>query len=190
MSHLARPVVIRDDAFTLREIEPAQAAQWLELMSLPPIAEFLPDRFDSLDEITGVLNWLVGNYDMPVAEIVRITLGIHPTGGGEAPRGFVTFGPLPEDESLREIGYAVHPDWQRRGIATRAAQLMIGWVRKSITTEPLYATVDPANGASRRVLEKVGFREPGEPDSNRTVGRAPAPLRNPGERVNLILRLP
>ena len=189
MSHLTRPIVIRDDAFTLREIEPAQAAEWLELMSLPPIAEFLPDRFDSLDEITGALNWLVANYSMPVAEIVRITLGVHPTDGGEAPRGFVTFGPLPEDESLREIGYAVHPDWQHRGIATRAAQLMIGWVRESITTEPLFATVDPANGASRRVLEKVGFRELRESDGRETVKCGATRPRNPGERGNLLLRL-
>jgi RimJ/RimL family protein N-acetyltransferase len=148
-------------------MDPLDADCWYDFMALPEIAIFLPDRFETREEMQATLLWLVGNYDMDVEEIIRITLAIHPDDGGKMPRGFVSYGPLPEDNCKREIAYAVHPDWQGRGLATEAARVFIEWVREQITRKPLYASVDAANTASIRVLEKLGFtcEEDGRADS-------------------------
>ena len=126
--------------------------------SYPAVAAFLPDRFDTRQDLERVLMWLVGNYDLPIDEIVRITLAIHPNDAADRPCGFVSFGPLPEDHRRREIAYVVHPDWQGRGLATRATSVFIEWVRRHVTRQPRYASVAPTNPASLRVLEKLGFQ--------------------------------
>jgi ribosomal-protein-alanine N-acetyltransferase len=56
-----------------------------------------------------------------------------------------------------EIAYLVHPDYWGRGLATAAARqlLVAGFVGHSL--HRIFATCDPRNNASRRVLEKIGM---------------------------------
>lgn len=60
-------------------------------------------------------------------------------------------------DSVWDPGYCVHPDWQRRGVATEAVQAMIGFARdhggRSIT-----ADVARNNAASNALLRRLGFR--------------------------------
>ena len=82
-----------------------------------------------------------------------------------------------DQDDRREVGYWLGREFWGRGIATRALQSMLGCV----TQRPLYAHVAKHNVASRRVLEKCGFRIVG---SDRTLSDMP------GEPVEeLILRL-
>ena len=55
---------------------------------------------------------------------------------------------------LREVGYWIGHEFWGRGIATRALQLFLA----ELKDRPLYAHVAKHNAASRRVLEKCGFR--------------------------------
>lgn len=55
----------------------------------------------------------------------------------------------------REVGYSLGREHWGRGIATEALRLMLA----EDPTRPLEAGTDPGNAASRRVLEKLGFRE-------------------------------
>jgi RimJ/RimL family protein N-acetyltransferase len=57
-----------------------------------------------------------------------------------------------------EVGYWLGKTYWGRGIATRALAAFLG----EVTTRPLYAHVVKHNLASRRVLEKCGFRLHGE----------------------------
>jgi len=82
-----------------------------------------------------------------------------------------------DQDDRREVGYWLGREFWGRGIATRALLSMLGCV----TRRPLYAHVVKHNVASRRVLEKCGFRIVG---SDRTLSDLP------GEPVEeLILRL-
>jgi ribosomal-protein-alanine N-acetyltransferase len=131
---------------------------WFEFMQLPDIQKFIPDRFETQDSLRDTIEWLNRNYRVEtVSDLLRLSLAIHTVTASDVPVGWVTFGALPEDDSKREIGYAVHPAFWGRGIATQAAAALIGFVRDRITVEPLYASVSAHNKASIRVLQKNGF---------------------------------
>jgi RimJ/RimL family protein N-acetyltransferase len=82
-----------------------------------------------------------------------------------------------DQDDRREVGYWLGREFWGKGVATRALLSMLGCV----TRRPIYAHVAKHNAASRRVLEKCGFRIVG---SDRTLSGIP------GEPVEeLILRL-
>jgi RimJ/RimL family protein N-acetyltransferase len=60
------------------------------------------------------------------------------------------------------IGYWIVPDEQRNGFATRAVVLLSRWALKSAAMTRIEALLDPHNTASRRVVEKAGFRPEGQ----------------------------
>lgn len=60
-----------------------------------------------------------------------------------------------------EIGYGVKKEFEKRGYTTEAAKALTEW---AFTQKEIYfveAETSPGNSASRRVLEKLGFREDG-----------------------------
>ena len=82
-----------------------------------------------------------------------------------------------DQDDRREVGYWLGREFWGRGVATRALRSMLACV----TRRPLYAHVAKQNLASRRVLEKCGFR---------IVGSDRALSNLPGEPVEeFILRL-
>ncbi|MFJ7934634.1 GNAT family N-acetyltransferase [Sporosarcina sp. NPDC096371] len=56
-----------------------------------------------------------------------------------------------------EIGYIFHPDYWGRGYATEVALLLVNFGFNDLNLHRIYATCDPRNSASSRVLEKVGM---------------------------------
>ncbi|WP_406686517.1 GNAT family N-acetyltransferase [Rossellomorea vietnamensis] len=60
-----------------------------------------------------------------------------------------------------EIGYIVNPDYWGKGIATEVATLLIDFGFGEFKLHRIYATCDPRNIGSSRVLEKVGMTKEG-----------------------------
>lgn len=60
-----------------------------------------------------------------------------------------------------EVGYIVHPDFWRKGIATEVATLLINFGFEKFKLHRIYATCDPRNIASSKVLEKIGMTKEG-----------------------------
>lgn len=60
-----------------------------------------------------------------------------------------------------EIGYIVNPDYWGKGIATEAAKLLIDFGFEQLNLHRIYATCDPRNIASGKVLEKIGMVQEG-----------------------------
>ncbi len=71
-----------------------------------------------------------------------------------------------DHDSRREVGYWLGREYWGKGIATRALLALL----ESEQTRPLYACVARHNLASRRVLEKCGFRIAG---ADRTLAGMP-----------------
>jgi RimJ/RimL family protein N-acetyltransferase len=66
-----------------------------------------------------------------------------------------------EDSGLIELGYRyIRAAWGR-GIATEAARAVVDHAFRALGIDPLVAVAHPENRASRRVLEKLGFRYDG-----------------------------
>ena len=60
-----------------------------------------------------------------------------------------------------EIGYIVNPDYWRKGIATEVASLLIDFGFRELNMHCIFATCDPRNSGSAKVLEKVGMIKEG-----------------------------
>ena len=61
-----------------------------------------------------------------------------------------------------EIGYGILEQYRGRGYATEAVKLALKWAFSHPEVASVEAETDPDNTASRRVLEKCGFRPNGE----------------------------
>lgn len=60
------------------------------------------------------------------------------------------------------LGYWIGLPYAGRGLATAAVRAMAGFAFRSVRLHRLEAACLPTNAASRRVLEKAGFRKEGE----------------------------
>lgn len=60
-----------------------------------------------------------------------------------------------------EIGWIVHPDYQRQGYSTEAARALLQHGFEEQKLHRIIATCQPENVASYRVMEKLGMRREG-----------------------------
>lgn len=65
------------------------------------------------------------------------------------------------DEGRWLVSYLTHPDWRRRGFATRAVRLAGAWAFSTLLIEELHLEVAEDNIASRMVAAGVGFIDTG-----------------------------
>ncbi len=65
----------------------------------------------------------------------------------------------PSTEGTLETGWALMPSVQGRGYATEALRAMIAWAEQHFPDKEMTCIIDPQNGPSLRVAEKLGFRE-------------------------------
>lgn len=61
------------------------------------------------------------------------------------------------DADQAELGYVLLPDYWGKGIGGRIAKLLIERARRHPQLNGLYAIIDPANLASRKILTNNGF---------------------------------
>jgi ribosomal-protein-alanine N-acetyltransferase len=61
-----------------------------------------------------------------------------------------------------EYGYIVFTPWRNRGYATEAAEGVMRWAAEKHGVRRFVASVAPDNGASQRVVAKLGFRKVGQ----------------------------
>ncbi|KAA0965970.1 GNAT family N-acetyltransferase [Sporosarcina sp. ANT_H38] len=60
-----------------------------------------------------------------------------------------------------EIGYIINPGYWGMGYATEVAKLLIGFGFENLNLHRIYATCDPRNIGSSKVLEKIGMAKEG-----------------------------
>ncbi|WP_239082634.1 GNAT family N-acetyltransferase [Actinoplanes teichomyceticus] len=65
------------------------------------------------------------------------------------------------DRHRGEISYGIHPAWWGRGLATAAARELLDLGFSGHGLHRIFATCDPRNVASARVLRKLGMRHEG-----------------------------
>lgn len=67
----------------------------------------------------------------------------------------------PADPAIGELGYMVGPQARRRGVATRAVELLTAWAFEALGLERVEILVDPRNGPSARVAEAARYQREG-----------------------------
>jgi ribosomal-protein-alanine N-acetyltransferase len=63
----------------------------------------------------------------------------------------------PWEEATLEIGYAIKPRFWNNGYASEAAHALLTWGQAHCPNDSLVGFALPHNGASRRILEKMGM---------------------------------
>jgi len=76
-----------------------------------------------------------------------------------------TAGP-PDDEGRQEIGYGLAAPFRGQGLGTEAVRVMADWLAGLPEVRALTADVEVGNDASRRLLERLGFRLVDERDGH------------------------
>lgn len=67
-----------------------------------------------------------------------------------------------QPENMRaEVGYVLHPDYWGKGLAQEALTALVDFGFRHMKLHSLEGHVAPANGASIRVMEKLGFVKEG-----------------------------
>lgn len=148
------PVVIGN--IIINELKLEDLDYLYSLSNLKEIKEFLPDRYETKGELRHTLEWLISNYSKNKNETIRISLGIRLKEENKLV-GWITYGPLPYDEKLKEIAYAIDPAYWNKGYATIAGKAFLKWLFENIAVNDIFAEINPKNHSSRRVLEKLGM---------------------------------
>jgi [ribosomal protein S5]-alanine N-acetyltransferase len=80
------------------------------------------------------------------------------------PPALIGFGGFkgPPNDGVVELGYAIAPSHEGRGLATAAARAMVREAFADPGVRTVIAHTKPEPGASTRVLEKLGFTAEGE----------------------------
>lgn len=68
----------------------------------------------------------------------------------------------PDAQGIVEIGYSMLPSFREQGLATEAVKGLVGWALGHEAVTAITARTLADGRASRRVLEKAGFRLTGE----------------------------
>lgn len=112
-------------------------------MSKDEIAAMLESEGSSLADLTKYASyrWFVGV-------------------GGEVV-GSVSLKNISHSMGYAEIGYGIAEEHHGKGIGTAAARLLVSRIFQETWLRKLIALVHDKNHASRRVLEKLGFRQEG-----------------------------
>ena len=69
-----------------------------------------------------------------------------------------------------EVGYALRSDRWGRGLAAEAVALALDWGFRTLALHRIEAGIDPRNDASRRLLERLGFRREDPPHEGFLAG--------------------
>lgn len=65
------------------------------------------------------------------------------------------------DYKVGEIAYIIHPDYWGKGIASEVAKLLLQFGFEKLNLHRIYATCDPRNIGSSKVLQKIGMIQEG-----------------------------
>lgn len=150
---MSEPFRIDRDEITIRLMEPSDAAQVFACRTHPDVVELQGWFPASEQEVRDFAEQQAGKLpgDPGVVQVVV-----------EWRKDFVgDIGVIASDDGLEaEFGIAVVPEHHGHGFATIACRTLIGELFKR-GVHRVTARIDPRNAASRRLLEKLDFRNEG-----------------------------
>ena len=113
---------------------------------------YVPDEvFETYEDASEVVHFLMGNYKANVCPLVFAIV----TNEGNHNIGYVQ---LVEISDGYEIGYHIAKSFTGRGYASEAVNLFLDYLKGHSDLKEIYGIALAINHASRRVLEKTGFK--------------------------------
>ncbi|MEU6152023.1 GNAT family protein [Actinosynnema sp. NPDC047251] len=145
---------IRTERLLLRPFTHADHAALHSWQSLPEVVRYLYGEAKTPEETTESLA-LKTAVTWPAKEGEHLSLAVEHDGRviGETVLKW-----LNEEHRQGEIGYIFHPDHYGRGYATEASRVMLRLGFENLGLHRIVASCDASNGASWRVMERLGMR--------------------------------
>lgn len=114
--------------------------------------KYVPDEvFDSLEEATEVVNQIIKSYESKDGPFVYAVIR-------KIDNANIGYVQLVKIEEGWEIGYHIAQIYTGNNYATNATKLFLSYVKNNTRIKEVYGIALSANKASRRVLEKCGFK--------------------------------
>ena len=140
-------------------LRPFQAGDLDELHafhSLPEVARFLYWEARDLEQVRAVLDTKVHQGVLEDEGQVLALAVVWPEAGVVV--GEVSLHWLSRRHRQGELGFVFHPRYQGRGLATEAAEVVLGLGFDGLGLHRMIGRCDALNVASARVLERLGMR--------------------------------
>jgi ribosomal-protein-alanine N-acetyltransferase len=80
---------------------------------------------------------------------------------GKEKIGIIDIYNISKEDERGAVGYAISKKYRGKGFATKIIKKAILFVKRKIKIHAIEATVDPKNIASKKTLEKIGFKSVG-----------------------------
>ena len=155
---------LRTERLVLRPLEASDAADVFEYQRLPEVIRYLPwPERDRVEGYAHTANRAAGRILAVDGDF--FVLGATLTGTpstGDAARDRVIGDFLVRVSSVQhaqlELGWVLHPDFQRRGYAREAAGAVLAFVFETLNPHRVQAFLDARNAASAALCERLGMR--------------------------------
>ncbi len=149
---------LETERLTLRAVELSDAEALAGLMMNPDVTK-LTGMFPPInkpEEVKDyVRDYLVGNPQAGIAPRYFISWIVIEKSSNRAV-GLISFVAYVERHQRAELGYALVPECWNKGYGTEASKEILRYAFAQGLVR-IFATVDPRNGASERVLQKLGM---------------------------------
>lgn len=146
---------IETERLWLKKMKATDAAALFELRASKTVMQFINRPLaDTTDDALALINVVSDMLEKHEAITWGIFAKSHPS-----LIGTIGFWRIEKENYRAEIGYLLHPSWQGLGMMTEALHAVLLFGFQQLQLHSVEAVVNPANTASIRLLEKVGFKK-------------------------------
>ncbi|WP_430788054.1 GNAT family N-acetyltransferase [Virgibacillus flavescens] len=145
--------ILETDRLKLIHIDQSHELAYFEIMSNDSVTEFYGmDSLNSMDEAAKIIDSFQHTYKKKQG--IRWGILWKKTNSFI---GTIGLNNLSNWSKRAEIGYEIHPDYWRRGIATEAIGAVLDYSFNEMELFRIGAVTFPDNVSSNKLLEKIGF---------------------------------
>ena len=146
--------VLETERLLLREMTMEDASEFYFFRSNPDVLRYIDrEPMTHPSEATAFMERIINQVKNNETIIWVIELKSQP--GKMA--GTITYWRLEKEHLRAELGYMLHPDHWNKGLVSEAMQAVINYGFTVMNLHSIEANINPANGSSRKVLQKAGF---------------------------------
>ena len=150
--------VLKTTRLDLVRIGSQYASRFFDIMSKEQVTKYYGmDSLVSQEEAEQIINSFQMGFELKRS--IRWGLILKETGEFI---GTIGLNNLNERAKKSEIGYELHPDYWRQGIAAEAIREVLQYSFEELDLFRMGAVTYPANEASSGLLKKLGFKEEGQ----------------------------
>ncbi|WP_432409144.1 GNAT family N-acetyltransferase [Wukongibacter sp. M2B1] len=124
------------------------------------VLKYIPEEPITIEQAQNAIDWLISNYDLDLDSDYKYSFAIETKQTNDYV-GWCGFGYLDYDKSQKEIYFTLKSKYWGQGFATEASKALVEYIFNELELKKLVAVVKPDNVASKRVIEKLGFKHEG-----------------------------